>query len=139
MNRVADLRKPLTLFGISLVFAAGMFAAPRPASPFGFQQAQADNTQMNKGDSDKDAKTADQQKMNPADRTITQKIRAEIMKDKSLSMYAHNLKIITQDGKVTLKGPVRTSEEKATVEGKATMVAGEGNVTSQIEIVPPKS
>jgi len=61
------------------------------------------------------------------------------MKDKSLSTYAHNVKIITQDGKVTLKGPVRTQEEKAAVEGKAVTIAGDGNVTSQIEIATPKS
>ena len=77
--------------------------------------------------------------MNPADRATTQKIRAEIMKDKSLSTYAHNIKIITQDGKVTLKGPVRNADEKATLEGKAAAVAGERNVISQIEVVPPKS
>ena len=94
---------------------------------------------MNKGDAQQGALTADQQKMNPADRAITQKIRAEIMKDKSLSTYAHNVKIITQNGKVTLKGPVRTQEEKDTVEGKAAAIAGDGNVTSKIEIAPSKS
>jgi len=94
---------------------------------------------MNKGDAQKDATTADQQKMNPADRDITKKIRAAIMDDKSLSTYAHNIKIITQDGKVTLKGPVRTEKEKADVEAKAASVAGATNVTSQIEVAPPKS
>jgi osmotically-inducible protein OsmY len=116
--------------------AVGLSAVPNVGA-FSFQQA--DNTKMNKGDASKDATTADQQKMNPTDRTITQKIRAEIMKDKSLSTYAHNVKVITQDGKVTLKGPVRTQEEKAAVESKATTIAGDGNVTSQIDIVPPKS
>jgi osmotically-inducible protein OsmY len=77
--------------------------------------------------------------MNPNDRTITQKIRAEIMKDKSLSTYAHNIKIITQDGKVTLKGPVRSRDEKAVVEEKAAAIAGDGNVTSEIDIARPKS
>jgi hyperosmotically inducible protein len=139
MNRVPDLRNPLTLFGMAMLIAAGLFAAPKPASSFVLQQEQPDNTKMNKNDANKDATTADQQKMNPSDRAITQKIRAEIMKDKSLSTYAHNVKIITQDGKVTLKGPVRTREEKAAVEGKAVTIAGVGNVTSQIEIATPKS
>jgi hyperosmotically inducible protein len=139
MTRVPDLRNPLTLFGMSMLIAAGLFAAPKPASSFVLQQEQSDNTKMNKSDANKDATTADQQKMNPNDRAITQKIRAEIMKDKSLSTYAHNVKIITQDGKVTLKGPVRTQEEKAAVEGKAVTIAGDGNVTSRIEIAPPKS
>ena len=139
MTRVPDLRNPLTLFGMSMLIAAGLFAAPKPASSFVLQQEQSDNTKMNKSDANKDATTADQQKMNPNDRAITQKIRAEIMKDKSLSTYAHNVKIITQDGKVTLKGPVRTQEEKTAVEGKAVTIAGDGNVTSRIEIAPPKS
>jgi len=139
MKRVPGIRNPLELFGLSLLIAAGLFAAPKAASSYGLKQEQSDNTKMNKGDASKDATTADQQKMNPSDRAITQKIRAEIMKDKSLSTYAHNVKIITQDGKVTLKGPVRTQDEKASVEGKATTIAGNGNVTSQIEIAPPKS
>jgi osmotically-inducible protein OsmY len=124
---------------MAMLIAAGLFASPKPASSFVLQQEQPDNTKMNKNDANKDATTADQQKMNPSDRAITQKIRAEIMKDKSLSTYAHNVKIITQDGKVTLKGPVRTQEEKAAVEGKAVTIAGDGNVTSQIEIATPKS
>ena len=70
-----------------------------------------------------------------------------MMDDKSLSTYAHNIKVIAQHGKVTLKGPVRSAEEKKTVEDKATEVAGAGNVVSKISIkaekgehvTPPKS
>jgi len=58
------------------------------------------------------------------------------MKDKSLSTYAHNVKIITQNGQVTLKGPVRSEDEKKTVETKAAEVAGENKVTSQLDIKP---
>ena len=61
------------------------------------------------------------------------------MDDKTLSTYAHNVKVIAQDGQVTLKGPVRTEEEKKTVEAKATEVAGAGHVTNQISIAPAKS
>jgi len=60
------------------------------------------------------------------------------VKDKSLSTYAHNIKIITQDGKVTLKGPVRSEEEKASIESKAVAIAGQNNVTNQLEVAPPK-
>ncbi|HET6143914.1 MAG TPA: BON domain-containing protein [Candidatus Acidoferrales bacterium] len=126
------------LFGASVLMGLALLATPK-AGYSAPPQDKADNSKMNKGDASKDATTADQQKMNPTDRAITQKIRAEIMKDKSLSTYAHNVKIITQDGKVTLKGPVRTSDEKSSIEAKASAVAGDGNVTSQIEIVPPKS
>ena len=138
MNKLSKTSQALLLFCASILFSGTLFAAPvpQPSSP---QQTAPDNTKMNKGDAQKDATTADQQKMNPADRDITKKIRAAIMDDKSLSTYAHNIKIITQDGKVTLKGPVRTEKEKADVEAKAASVAGATNVTSQIEVAPPKS
>lgn len=60
------------------------------------------------------------------------------MKDKSLSAYAHNIKIVTQDGKVTLNGPVRSEEEKASIESKAVAIAGANNVTNQLDVAPPK-
>ena len=59
-----------------------------------------------------------------------------MMKDKSLSTYAHNVKIITQNGQVTLKGPVRSEDEKRTVEAKAAEIAGESKVTSELNIKP---
>ena len=71
-----------------------------------------------------------------SDRDITQQIRQAIMKDKSLSTYAHNVKVITQNGQVTLKGPVHSEDEKKTVEAKATEVAGENKVTSELDIKP---
>jgi hyperosmotically inducible periplasmic protein len=80
--------------------------------------------------------TAEQQKMNPADRNITKQIRSAIYQDKSLSTYAHNIKVITQDGKVTLKGPVRTEDEKAGIEAKAAAVVGAENVTNQLRVAP---
>jgi osmotically-inducible protein OsmY len=101
-------------------------------------QAPADNTKVNTRDRAKGAVTADQQKENTKDREITQKIRRALMNDKTLSTYAHNVKIVAQDGQVTLKGPVRTEDEKKTVEAKATEVAGAGRVTNQISIAPIK-
>jgi osmotically-inducible protein OsmY len=98
-----------------------------------------DNTKVNKRDRSKTAPTADQAKNAVNDRDIMQKIRKSVMDDKSLSTYAHNVKIISQNGKVTLKGPVRSEEEKNTIEKAATDVAGAGNVTDQITIQPPKS
>jgi osmotically-inducible protein OsmY len=96
----------------------------------------ADNTKVNERDRSQNEPTADQQKDNRSDRDITQQIRQSIMKDKSLSTYAHNVKIITQHGQVTLKGPVRSEGEKRTVEDKATEVAGESKVTSELNIKP---
>jgi len=77
---------------------------------------------------------AENQKENPSDREITQKIRQSIMADKSLSTYAHNLKIIARDGQVTLKGPVRDENEKATIASKAAEVAGAGKVNNQLTL-----
>jgi hyperosmotically inducible periplasmic protein len=85
------------------------------------------------------ATTADQQKENAADRAITQKIRRAVVDDKTLSTYAHNVKIVWQNGEVTLKGPVRTADEKKNVEAKAVAVAGARHVTNQISIAPVKA
>src|ERR1700687_5180985 len=117
----------------ALALGASLMAAPavRQQDP---QQPAAENTKRNKDHTDP---CADQQKMNPPDRAITQKIRKAIHEDKSLSTYAHNIKIITQDGKVTLKGPVRSEEEKNNLQAKAVSVAGEENVSNQLEIAPP--
>src|ERR1700733_1785465 len=89
------------------------------------QQTAPDNTKVNERDRSKDEPTADQQKDNRSDRDITQQIRQSLMKDKSLSTYAHNVKIITQNGQVTLKGPVRSEDEKRRVEAKPPEEAGE--------------
>jgi hyperosmotically inducible protein len=100
------------------------------------QNVPADNTKVNQRDKDQAQPTADQQKENKPDRQMAQQIRQAIVKDKSLSTYAHNVKVIVQDGAVTLKGTVRSDEEKQTIEAKATQVAGADKVTNQIEIAP---
>ena len=69
--------------------------------------------------------TADQQKMNRSDRAITQKIRKAIHHDRSLSTNGRNINIFIQDGKVTLRGPVRSEEEKGNLEAKAASAAGQ--------------
>ena len=101
-------------------------------------QTPADNTKVNTRDRAKGAVTADQQKENANDRDLTRKIRRALMQDKSLSSYAHNVKVIAQGGQVTLKGPVRSDQEKQTVEAKAIEVAGAGHVTNEISIAPAK-
>jgi hyperosmotically inducible periplasmic protein len=96
--------------------------------------APADNTKVNQRDQNANEPTADQQKDNRSDRDITQQIRKSIMKDKSLSTYAHNVKIITQNGQVTLKGPVRSDDEKQAIEAKATQIAGPNKVNNQLDV-----
>ena len=62
------------------------------------------------------------------------KIRSAIVSDKSLSTYAHNVKVISQHGQVTLKGPVHSDDERKSIEAKAVEVAGSGNVTNQLSV-----
>jgi len=97
-------------------------------------KTQPDNTKVNKRDRKPGAVTADQQKMNSADRELTKKIRQAVMADKSLSTYAHNVKIVSQNGTVTLKGPVRSDAEKSTIEAKATEIAGADKVKNEISV-----
>jgi hyperosmotically inducible periplasmic protein len=115
------------LFVVLVLSPARLLAAPASQAP--------DNSRNNQ---DRSFPTADQQKSNTSDSAITQNIRRSVMADKALSTYAHNIKIITQGGKVTLRGPVRSDEEKTSVESKAAAVAGQENVTSQIQVAPSK-
>ncbi len=96
-----------------------------------------DNTARNARDRQPTAKTADQQSNSTADVDTTRKIRQAIVADKALSTNAHNVKVITRGGKVTLKGPVKTDEEKHAVEVKAAEIAGAANVTSQVSVTNP--
>jgi hyperosmotically inducible periplasmic protein len=111
-----------------------------PALPYAAQQkTEPDNTGVNKRDQSPDSKTADQQSNDRADLELARRIRQSIVNDKSLSTYAHNIKIVAVAGKVTLKGPVKTGEEKTTVETKAREIAGASNVVSQLEVAPNKA
>jgi hyperosmotically inducible protein len=124
-----------TLLCTGLLLSVGVLArAQEPTS----QQAPpaSDNTKTNERDRNAREPTADQQKENLSDRDITQQIRQSIMKDQSLSTYAHNVKIVTQDGQVTLKGPVRSEDEKRAIETKAAEVAGQDKVSSELSIKP---
>lgn len=98
------------------------------------QATQPDNTKVNKRDRKKAEPTADQQKENKPDREVAREIRRAVVSDKALSTYAHNVKIIVAHGKVTLKGPVHTEDEKKSIEAKAVEVAGSGNVTNEISV-----
>jgi|ERR1051326_5724406 osmotically-inducible protein OsmY len=113
----------LALAGLVLV---GPAVAQRPEEP--------DNSRQNKTA----RPTADQQKENKADRDLAQEVRRSLSSDKSLSTYAHNVKVIVQDGTVTLNGPVRSEEEKAAVESKAKQIAGVSNVVNDLTVAPQK-
>lgn len=129
-----NLARPALLTSILL----GGLAIATAQEPAQTTPPAADNTKVNERDRNADESTADQQKNNRSDVETTKQIRQSLMNDKSLSTYAHNVKIISQNGMVTLKGPVRSDQEKHTIEMKATEVAGEGNVTSELEVQPKK-
>ena len=129
-HRIRSSVRAVLFTGIMAV-SAGVAFAQTPRTP-------PDNTKVNTRDRAKGAVTADQQKENAGDRELTQKIRKSLMADKSLSTYAHNVKVVAQGGQVTLKGPVRTEDEKRNVEAKAVEVAGAGHVVNEISIAPAK-
>ena len=107
--------------------------APSPSAPA--PTAAKDNTGINERDRSAAAKTPIDQNENQKDIDLTANIRKRVV-DTKLSVNAQNVKIITQDGKVTLRGPVSSAEEKKQIEQIAGGVAGVGNVDSQLEIQP---
>ncbi len=95
----------------------------------------ADNTKTNERDRDDATKTPLDQSEDSADVDLTAKIRSGLMEDESLSIGAKNVKIITADGLVTLRGPVASDEEKTTIETIARAAATPTRVESQLEVV----
>lgn len=126
-----ELRSIVSAFAVSTLLAV--------APSFAAAQTPADNTKVNTRDRAAGAVTADQQKENAADRELSQKIRRSLTADKGLSTYAHNVKVVSQGGSVTLKGPVRTEQEKQSVEAKAVAVAGAGHVINELTVAPAKA
>ena len=100
--------------------------------------AEPDNTKKNLPTHHHDANRADQQSNSSNDVELTRKIRQSLMQDKSLSTYAHNVKIITRNGVVELKGPVRSQSEKEAVEAKATEIAGASKVKNELTVKAEK-
>jgi len=97
--------------------------------------AEADNTAKNARDRNDATLTPADQGNSPADREISQKIRKALVNGSGdYSMTAKNVKIITVNGKVTLRGPVKTDAEKTGITTLAKVIAGEGNVEDQLEV-----
>jgi hyperosmotically inducible periplasmic protein len=123
-------RNAPTLF-IAAFLTAAAWGTPAPQDG----QTKPDNTKVNERDKNPAQATADKQKMDPADRALTARIRKAVMADKSLSTYAHNIKIISQNGTVTLKGPVRSDTEVKSLMAKAVEAAGSADkVVNQLAV-----
>jgi len=93
-----------------------------------------DNTAVNQRDRDANAKTPIDQNENQTDVSTTAEIRKLVLATKDMSVDGRNVKIITADGKVTLRGPVASDDERKAIDKIARGVAGDGNVDNQIEI-----
>ncbi len=107
--------------------AAAMPAQTAPSSA-------PDNTRVNTRDKDGKNLTPMDQGGSEGDRKITQQIRQAVMKDGSLSFTAKNVKIITINGKVTLRGPVKTEAERSAIEAAAKSAAGANQVDNLLEV-----
>ena len=131
------MKKILMPLFVSILMAyssQGQQATPIPHDPAASDLTEADNTKRNSSEQNKNTDTAEKQSNSKDDLALTQKIRQAVMKDGSLSMSAKNIKIIVQDGKITLKGPVDSQQEKDTIAAKAGEIAGKGKVDNQLEV-----
>jgi hyperosmotically inducible periplasmic protein len=124
------MRTRALLFSASLL--VGAFLVPVGSS---FAQSPApDNSAVNQRDSGNQTLTPIDQSNKPEDLKMTREIRRALVKDHQLSMDAKNVKIITIDGAVTLRGPVKTEQEKADIAAKAAQLAGDSNVHNELEV-----
>jgi hyperosmotically inducible periplasmic protein len=121
----------IVVFSLWGMAGAALLAELAQAPP---AQTAPDNTGRNVRDRGGATLTPGDQSESEADRTLTQRIRQAVVADDALSMTAKNIKIITINGLVTLRGPVKTMEEKRTIEAKAQQIAGADKVDSQLEI-----
>jgi len=125
--------------GLGLVLAFLVFACSKNNQSKNDQPGQTvavapDNSGRNVRDRNDATKTAGDQSESEADRTISQNIRQAIVADDSVSTNGKNVKIITVDGMVTLRGPVKTEQEKTNIGAKAQQIAGVKRVDNQLEI-----
>lgn len=129
------------LIGLGCLALAGLLKTPSVSGhtlPVAFQVASAEveNSQQNLRDSEGTTLTPfDQSKGSEEDVELTRRIRQSLMADKTLSMNAHNIKIVTLKGKATLRGPVETHDERRRILNMATLVVGLNNVINLLEVV----
>jgi hyperosmotically inducible protein len=121
MKRILLALLSITAFGLTTLVADDKTALP-------------DNTAKNQRDRSSQTKTSGDQSNSPADLKITAAIRRALMKDGGLSMTAKNIKIITADGLVTLRGPVKTAEEKTKIDQLAKSAAPGAKIDNQLEV-----
>ena len=126
--------KIITLFFLSAVLIVGCSKNRSEDKQVSQTAVEPDNSGRNVRDRNDQTKTAGDQSESEADRTISQNIRQALTADDSLSTNGKNAKIITIDGTVTLRGPVKSDKEKSAIGAKAQQIAGVKNVDNQLEI-----
>jgi hyperosmotically inducible protein len=115
----------LVLTGVSIISLTAVGAD---------EKTNADNTALNQRDRSGDTATSGDQSNNSADLKITQAIRQALVKDGELSSTAKNIKVITANGQVTLRGPVNNAQEKAKIDQIARSAAGGAQIVDQLDV-----
>jgi osmotically-inducible protein OsmY len=129
------MRQAAITTALALSLASGIaLAQTAPAAPAGQATPSADNTRMNSRDQGTTGDTAQSQSNAKGDRELLAAVRRSVVKDKSLSTTAHNVKILAENGVITLRGPVKSDAEKAQVEALAKQVAGVTSVQNNLDI-----
>jgi len=130
------MKQMILLFSLALLTLGGYAgtAYPQEGTPPAPAPTAPDNTGRNVRDRGGTTMTPGDQSESEADRTVTQQIRRAVVADDSLSALAKNVKIITTDGVVTLRGPVQSPHEKEAIETKARQFAGINQVDNQLEV-----
>jgi len=117
-----------------IILAVASLSAFSLAALAGNEKEKPDNTATNERDRSGETKTSGDQSNSSADLKTTQAIRQALMKDGELSTTAKNIKVITANGHVTLRGPVKTAQEKAKIDQLAKSAAGGAKIDNQLEV-----
>jgi hyperosmotically inducible periplasmic protein len=117
-----------------IILALASLSVVSLAALAGNEKAEPDNTGINERDRSGETKTSGDQSNSSADLKTTQAIRQALMKDGELSMTAKNIKVITANGHVTLRGPVKTAQEKAKIDQLAKSAAGGAQIDNQLDV-----
>jgi hyperosmotically inducible periplasmic protein len=117
-----------------ILLALASLSAFSLAALAGNEKTKPDNTAINERDRSGETKTSGDQSNGSADLKTTQAIRQALMKDGELSMTAKNIKVITANGQVTLRGPVKTAQEKAKIDQLAKSAVGGAKIDNQLDV-----
>ncbi|MET0356449.1 MAG: BON domain-containing protein [Cellvibrio sp.] len=135
------MRTLTKIFGLTLLFSSAAVMAANSvhssssaSAVNGVVTKNADNTDLNTRDKSDNTLTPQKQTNSTSDLEVLAAVRSAIVNDKSLSIAAHNIKIVAVKGVVTLRGPVKGAAEKARVEELTRKVAGVSNIDNQLDI-----